>query len=65
MDNKDPYEEHLEAGVTPGNLEPCPERWAKYADYPDLCKLSSRVCLCETSEPCTIYEEFLKEEDDA
>ncbi|KKN71452.1 hypothetical protein LCGC14_0420310 [marine sediment metagenome] len=59
----DIYEEYLRAGVTPGNLERCPERIG-VPDSVDRCKSNkNRVCDLETYiGRCDEYENFLKEE---
>ena len=66
---KDPYEEYLEAGVMPRNLEPCPHLIKKSAGdlYIYLCKLTERPsgrikpCLKEYGEICETYNEILEE----
>ena len=37
----------------------CPERIG-YLDSPDRCKVMPGVCYLELSEPCAIYDEYIK-----
>ncbi len=60
------YAEYLEAGVIPGDLEPCPE--AKHYEAYDWCNLGDNICIRNTGNSdfdveCDEYNDFLREEE--